>query len=112
MSVDQNVIAIYGWITPTSGAVQRWAAKLDYDLPTGIRLIGMDSKEVAVGINLFDSGSPRWGPMDGDNASFNEEDSLYLLEDWGRTNQSLFSELFEEDIGDIAPQYHIFINHG
>jgi|TARA_B110000908_G_C9887472_1_gene285316 hypothetical protein len=111
MSVVQNVIALYGWITPTSPAVAKWAEDLDYQLPEGILLLGMDSREVGIGIKLFDSGTPRWGPMDGDSASFREIQSANLLDVWQHANWKLFVELFYLDLADIAPKYHIFINH-
>jgi hypothetical protein len=110
MSVVQNVIALYGWKVATPPAVQKWAEGLDYRLPEGIMLIGMDSDEVGVGVKLFDSGSPRWGPMDGDDTSFSETQSSTLLDMWQHANWKLFVELFYEDLADIPPKYHIFIN--
>jgi hypothetical protein len=111
MSVVQNVIALYGWITPTSPAVAKWAEDLDYQLPEGILLLGMDSREVGVGIKLFDSGTPRWGPMDGDSASFSWAQSSTQLDKWKHENWKLFVELFHEVLFPIRPKYHIFINH-
>jgi hypothetical protein len=111
MSVVQNVIAIYGWKVPTPPAVLKWAEDLDYRLPEGIMLIGMDSDEVGVGVKVFDSGSPRWGPMNGDNQSFSETQSSTLLDIWMKANWKLFVELFYKDIAAIRPKYHIFINH-
>jgi hypothetical protein len=111
MSVVQNVIALYGWKVPTPPAVLNWAKGLDYRLPQGIMLIDMDSDEVGVGVKLFDSGSPRWGPMDGDNKSFSETQSSTLLDIWMKANWKLFVELFHEDLSSIRPKYHIFINH-
>jgi hypothetical protein len=111
MSVIQNVTALYGWKVATPPAVLNWAKDLDYRLPEGIMLIGMDSDEVGVGVKLFDSGSPRWGPMNGDNQSFSWTQSSTQLHKWKRENWKLFVELFYEDLADIPPKYHIFINH-
>jgi hypothetical protein len=111
MSVVQNVIALYGWKVPTPPAVENWAKGLDYRLPEGIMLIGMDSDEVGVGVKLFDSGSPRWGPMNGDDQSFSWAQSSTQLDKWKRENWKLFVELFHEDLSPIRPKYHIFINH-
>jgi hypothetical protein len=111
MSVTQNVIALYGWKVAISPAVENWAKGLDYRLPEGIMLIGMDANEVGVGVKLFDSGSPRWGPMEGDNQSFSESQSSTHLDMWVKANWKLYVELFHEDLSAIRPKYHIFINH-
>jgi hypothetical protein len=111
MSVIQNVTALYGWKVATPPAVLNWAEGLDYRLPEGIMLIGMDSDEVGVGVEVFDSGSSRWGPMYGDNKSFSEVQSSTLLDMWMKANWKLFVDLFYKDIAAIHPKYHIFINH-
>jgi hypothetical protein len=110
MSIQETVIAIYGWKLPTSDAISKWADELDYKLPDGINFIGMDGEEVSVGIKLFNSGSSRRKLMSGSDVSFDHDDMNEFLESWQRITSDAFEELFYNEIGDIAPQYHIFID--
>lgn len=82
MSVNQSVLAYYGWKIPTSKAVAQWAAELDYELPEGVRLIGMDSTEVVFGVMLYESGSYRWGPMEGDDVDITQVDMHRKFSHW------------------------------
>jgi len=70
MSVSQSVIAYYGWLVPMAPDIRLWADKIDGPLPEGVRLIGMDSEHVVFGAKLYESGSSRWGPMEGGNESY------------------------------------------
>jgi hypothetical protein len=86
VSVNQSVLAYYGWLVPVSEAIKSWVTELDYDLPMGARLIGMDSNTIVFGAQLFESGDYRWGPMQGDNASITQ------VEMYGQFTQWFFKE--------------------
>ena len=109
MSVEQSVVAYYGWIVPTTKAIFQWADELDYDLPDGVRLLNMDSTEVVFGVKLYESGSSRWGPMEGNNISLTPTEILQKYLDWfDNGGEQLALRFLDGNWGD--PRLHIYLN--
>ena len=110
MSVNQSVNSYYGWLIPASDDVLNWAKELDYDLPKGVELLNMDSTDVVFGVSLFNSGSNRWGPMEGDNLSISQVDMYQKFTDWmfKEGGEALVSRFSEAEWG--QHKLHIYIN--
>ena len=109
MSVNQSVIAYYGWLLPTSKAVLQWADDLDYQLPEGVQLLNIDSTDMVFGVKLFESGSNRWGIMEGDNISLTQTEIyqrfMYWFDNGGESLIKQFADNSWED-----HRLHIYIN--
>ena len=111
MSVNQNVIVMYGWVVEVTPEITSWAEDYDYILPIGFTFKGMDSNELAIGVEVFDSGNNRWGPMEAADKSFNEEMYEHKLIVFQDHYVDLFKKMFSKIVGDVAPEFHVFINH-
>jgi len=109
MSVNQSVIAYYGWLLPTSKAVSQWAAELDYQLPDGVALLNMDSTEMVFGAKLYESGSYRWGPMEGDNISLTQPEIRRKFMEWfDNGGEELVTQFADSTWGEH--KLHIYMN--
>ena len=109
MSVEQSVIVYYGWLIPTSKAVEDWAEELDYKLPEGVQLLNMDSTEVVFGVKLYESGSYRWGPMEGGNISLTQSEIHHKFMEWfNKGGDKLVGKFADSTWGDH--RLHIYMD--
>lgn len=103
MGISTTVHTWYGWIIDTTPEINEWARELDYDLPEGIMLLGMDGERLAVGVEVFKTNDLRRGYLEGES-SFTEENSLWSL---GQMDLSFFAR----ELGDTPPMFHSFVNY-
>ena len=112
MGIDQTAEVWFGFYMETDDKIMDWADELDYKLPPGFQLVGVDSDEIVCGIQIFNSGCPRWGPMEGDRKKFNEHLAIIAYGQWAEAMDEDCIEIFKDALGKQPPMFHAFVNNG
>jgi hypothetical protein len=111
MGIDQTAEVWFGFYMQTDDIIMNWARELDYDLPPGIQLVGVDSEDVVCGVQIFNSGSPRWDPMMGDRKKFNEHLAMIAYGEWAAALDEDVIDIFKEALGTQPIMFHAFVNN-
>ena len=106
MGYSQRIIAYYGWKEPSEDYIA-WCNELDYALPDGVMLIGVDSTEIAFGVELFRSSDIRWDPLFGEE-SFTNEEAEVQLETWKTSLDGMALDFMKNLALAKPPRFHIF----
>jgi hypothetical protein len=103
-----SIHVIYGWEIATTSELLKWADDLDYQLPNGIILSGMDSDKIYVGAEMFATSRNVWGGTDG-YSSFDQEKADNTLLNLQENNDWA---IVQDHIDDRPPMFHAFANFG
>jgi len=112
MGIEQSTCAWFGFFLDATPETKAWAKELDYKLPPGFMLVGVDSDEIVCGVSLFDSGSNRWEPLDAERVSLDPQQLIFPFSEWAAAIDDETMEVFMPLINGIMPQIHIFIQNG
>jgi len=112
MGIDQTAEVWFGFYMDTDDKIKKWANELYYNLPTGFQLVGVDFEHVVCGVQIFNSGCPRWEPMDGARKKFNEHLAMIAYGEWAQALDEDCIEIFKDALGNQPPMFHAFVNNG
>jgi len=86
----------------------KWFKEIDYDMPEGAMLIGVDSLEVVFGVELFVSSDVRWNPLMGET-SFTLEEVRRKFSDWYMGISDVCLRAAYQEL-EGPPKFHVFCN--
>ena len=111
MGISQEVFTIYGWEVDTNNFIIRWLEEIDYVVPDGVILHGMDLDKIMIGPILFRSGDARWEPLEGFE-SFSEEEAEFKMNVWQANNNEFYAELqvLCQELKK-KPKFYTFVNY-
>jgi hypothetical protein len=89
--------------------MHKWAEELDYKMPHGVKLIGMDSQDIVFGAPIYDSGNNRWGPLEADNVALSQVEMYNLFAKWFNQGGDILLLRFAEAHWG-QEKFHIFID--